>query len=294
VPLPVLIVAALLLALSVWLYLDNRSLRRSSHTSGPARPTVQRLWSDVFDNGQPTHIVVGDASLAVFLDTTRRTMSATEYRRDQMKERPHSTGNDPSGVEFARQLMRRPLTTAIDAELAYRIGALAGEHGAKADVLQAREATPDTFRSDNVVLTGPLRGNPWAELFEERLAFPSGYDPATNVPFFSNKTPASGEPAEFRADSDQGGFCRVAYLAHREGAARAVLITGVDLASTEAGVDLLTDERAMADLAKRLGVAAGERFPFFEVMLKVRLVLGEPLAFEIVAHRTYPAAAPAR
>jgi hypothetical protein len=282
--------AVLLLLLSSWLYVENRALQRGRRAMAAERPTVERFWGDIFANERPTHLVLGDASLSVFLDATHRMMSATEYQREQLREGPHAVPNDP-GVELARQFMQRPLTSTVDAKLAHRVGLLAGARGAATEVVLAREANAGRFRSNNIVLVGPRRGNPWIELFEERLAFPTAYDPAaaSNAAYFKNRAPATGEPAEFRTTSDEMGFCRVAYLPNLDATGRAVLITGSDIRSTEAGVELLTDERWAAGLAERLHVGSGGAFPSFELVLRVRLVLGEPLSFETAALRIEPA-----
>lgn len=279
----------LLLAACGFLLHQNDALRRARPASGAPRPTVERLWRQMLVDGQTTYVIAADASLAVFLDTTKRVLSPSEYQRKRFQARYGAdplASDDPADVRFARQLLERPLTSLVDAELAFRVGDLARTLGATSQLLSAREATADHFKA-SAVLSGPRRANPWIELVEDRMNFRMEYDHPADTVGFANLAPSAGEPAAYRATDRQTGYCRVALTRNLDGSGWLLLLTGTDMAATRAGVEQVTDEAALADLARALGVEKGGPFPAFEAVLQARFVGDAPLTFERLAHRAH-------
>ena len=273
-----------LVVLAVFLFVQNRRL--PSARGGPA-PSVQRLWRDLFDNGRPVRVVTADGGLTVFLDVTRRDMTAAAYQR---RDSAASYGladplADASAVEVARRFLPQPYTSAVDADLAYRAGRVLAAAGIAGEVVRAREATPETFRSANAVLSGPRRSNPWVELFEDRLSFRSRHDRREGRGYFTNRAPRPGEAKEYSAVADKEGYCRVAHVPSLDGTGSILLVTGTDIPSTQAGVELVTREAEVEGLRRTLGLGPRERFPRFEVLLRVRLADGAMDTSETVAHR---------
>jgi hypothetical protein len=280
------IATATLAVLSGLLWMQNRALRQAAGVPAVPQPTVERLWRQIFANGRPTNVVLADANLSVFLDLTKRVMSATEYQREQLRGR--ATPAESPEIAFARELAVRRFASVIDADLAHRIGRIGRAYGGPTELIFARDASAEHFKAHNVVLSGSPQANPWVELFDERVSFDRSYDKRANVTSFVNSAPAAGEPARFEGTPDQVGFCRVAFVPNLDATGSALLLTGTDNVSTAACIELVTDEAALHGLARRLAVGDGP-FPYFEAMLRVKLVLGAPLTFETVAHRTMPA-----
>ena len=275
---------------------QNLRLRRTLGHNAPVPPTVARLWSQVLGPTHALSIVPADGSLSVFLDTTHRMVSATQYQRKRYEQRPPAdplapAPEDPPEVRFARQLMDRPLTTLVDTDLALRVGTMSRALGGTATLVSARDVTAEHFKSANVVLPGPRRSNPWIELVEDRMTFPIGNDTQANTGFFHNRAPAAGEPKEYRVTGPQTGYCRVALTPNLDANGWLLLLTGNDVAATRAGVELVTDEAALGELARALGVTADQPFPPFEAMLQVRYIADAPLTYERIAIRTHPAGA---
>jgi hypothetical protein len=286
--------AFVLLLVCLGLLAQNQRLRSAARLPGPPRPMVERLWRDLFHNERPTRLVLADASLTVFLDVTQRDITATAYQRGESAAiyRPGPDARpdprpDPAPVELARQLLPQPYTSMVDADLAHRAGALLAATGATSEVLRAREASPDTFRAANAVICGPRRSNPWAELFEEQVNFQSRHDRMANTGSFVNRKPQPGEAQRYAAVRDREGYCRVAHVASLDGTGSVLLLTGTDLPSTQAGLELVTREDEVAGLRQRLGLGAGAPFPRFEVLLRVHFAAGAMSRFETVAHRTH-------
>ena len=259
---------------------------------GAERPSVEALWRQLFGNGKPARIILADGSLTVFLDVTQRELTASAYQRGDFAARYAGSEAsrprpDPSRVALAHELLPQSFTSVVDAELAYRAGVLLTSVGVAGEVLRAHDASPDTFRSANAVITGPRRANPWVELFEGPLNFQSHHDRFANLGSFMNRAPGAGESPEYAAVRDQQGFCRVAYVPNLDATGSVLLLTGTDVPSTQAGVDFVTREDEVAGLRQRLGLGPHAVFPPFEVLLRVRVVAGAVGSFETVAHRVH-------
>jgi len=147
----------------------------------------------------------------------------------------------------------------------------------------SRKYMPDLMKRDNVILVGSRFGNPWAELFENRMNFT--FEPE-NLNEIANRTPVRGEARSYDySPSNSVGYCIIAYLPNIDHNGSALLIQGTSAEPTQAAVDFLLSETQMADLKKKLGES---RFPFFELLLKTSWVKGTPIASNIVGYRIYP------
>jgi hypothetical protein len=83
-----------------------------------------------------------------------------------------------------------------------------------------------------------------------------------------------------------------------QGEGAALSITGTDMSSINAGGHFLTEEKAVARLLQFLKVGAREPVPYFEVLLKTKLLVNTEQGYEIVAYRLpaegAPSGSPAR
>jgi hypothetical protein len=262
IPLGVLCVALLFASAALYRRLPPPSPRAPI----PRRPTVERFWRQIVGNGRPTRLIITDGNLAVFQERAHRWLSAAEYQRGQYRDKPlASARSDPA---LASDFMDESFTDVGDAAFAHALGQLTALLGVTSEVVPARAATADQLRSANVILSGPRRGNPWLEIFEDRLTLRSKFDKNANAPYFLNAAPAAGEPTEVYATPTEG-YCRIAYLPRSAEAGNVLLLTGTDFASSRAGAQLLLDESGVVDLAQRLDAAADRRVPAFEALLRV-------------------------
>src|ERR1700737_3934748 len=143
------------------------------------------------------------------------------------------------------------------------------------------------LQSHNVILLGSRRANPWLELFENQLNFQSGFQEQPALSYFQNRSPLPGENATYRGSSwEREGYCRVAFLPNLTRRGNILVISGTNLASTEAGGEFIISEHWMQALSSALKLGELARFPYFEVLLKVELLQAATPHFEIVAHRT--------
>jgi hypothetical protein len=271
---------------STCLYLDNRGLRRRLG-AGLERPTVDRLWKQMFGNGRPVYLVLADSNLTMLEYVLRRQLSPLEYLRKQFKV-PKGMICDPAASEVVSHLMSRQFTSIADASLTRHLGLLNAVHGVPTYVISAQDAYPHHLKSSHAVLAGSRRSNPWLELFEDRLNFRSRFDEARRVAYLENMDPRPGEQRTYESKLDERGYCRVAYLPNLGGTGSVLILSGTEMASTEAAVDFITSERWLRKVGDRLQVAERGPFPHFEVLLRIHLVAFAAPKFEIVAVRLAP------
>ena len=277
----------LLLFSSTCLYLDNRGLRRRLDVGLEHRPMVDRLWKEMFGNGRPVYLVLADSNLTMLEYVLRRQLSPLEYQQKQFPV-PKGMACDPAASEVVSQFMSRQFTSIADASLTRQLGLLNAVHGLPTHVISAQDAYPHHFKSSHAVLAGSRRSNPWLELFEDRLNFRSRFDEDRRVAYLENMDPRSDEDHIYESKVDERGYCRVAYLPNLGGTGSVLILSGTEMASTEAAVDFITSERWLREIRAELNVAPRARFPHFEVLLQTHLVSFAAPKFEMVAVRLAP------
>ena len=283
---PLALSAALAVALVAcgWLLLENRKLRGRLNEGREPRPTVDYVWKKMF-GGRHTYVVLGDGTLTMWQDLLRRQLTPTQYQRQQFKAMAEEQFTDPQMLDFARKLMNRQFTPIADVGLAQRVARLNAAHGIPTELVFARSAATQHFKSHNAVLSGSRRANPWIDLFEHRLNFRSRFDEQARMSYLDNTSPKDAEPATYEVKWDRLGYCRVAYLPNLDATGSVLIISGTDFSSTDAGAEFITSERWVRQLLSTLGTGEGGELPYFEVLLKAQLVLGAAPSFEMIAHR---------
>ena len=280
------VIAAVLALACVWLAVDawrSRGIAREHAPAAVLGPNVDRLWGQMF-GGEPVYVVLSDSNLSLFQDTLRYQLTLPEYQRKefvQMAEKRIPAAEVP----VSWRLMNRDYTSIADARLVQRIARVRSVQNSAMDVVLARRVDPATLQVHNVVLAGPRRSNPWVELFEARLNFQSHFEEGTRRAWLQNMKPQAGEAAEYPVEWSKTGYGRVAYLGSPQGSNSVLLLSGIDLASTDACADFITSEAHVRSLLTTLGAGGGGVIPHFEVLLRTKLLLGTTSNYEVVAHR---------
>ncbi len=277
------ILLAAVVAASGWLFWSGRGVDRGF----AERPAVHRLWHQMF-GAEPLYLVLSDSNLTLFQDLLHHQLSLVEYQRQTFPSQTLERIKDEPSRMVADRLMNRDFTSIADATLVQRVASLAALEGRAVDVVLARRADPEHVRSRNVILSGSRRANPWLELFEGRLNFQSRFDEGQRRCYFQNVAPLPGEAQIYAVSWNEVGYCRIAYLPNLGGAGRVLILSGTDLNSTDAAAEFVTSERWVRHLRSKLGADKGP-LPYFEILLKTRLLLGTAASFEMIAHRLVPA-----
>jgi len=281
-----LVAAALCLALAAacgWLFSQNRKLRERLYGREP-RPAVDRMWQRMFGE-RHTYVVLGDGTLTMWQDLLHLQVTPTQYQRQQFKTLATEQLTDPVKLDFTTRLMNRQFTPIADVGLLHRVTRLNIAHGIPTEMVFARNAATQHFKSHNAVLSGTRRSNPWIDLFEHRLNFRSRFDEQARMAYMDNVSPQPGEQPSYKVAWDRVGYCRVAYLPNLDATGSVLIISGTDFSSTDAGAEFITSERWVRQMLSALGTSENGELPHFEVLLKAQLVLGAAPSFEMIAHR---------
>jgi len=278
------LLAAVACASTAWLAFRPVDFQRLVRPGSEPTPTLDRLWHQMLANGRQTCVVLSDSNLTLFADLIQRQVGLREYTQREFASLADELVKDPEQKAMAKTLMTKLFTHIADANVAGKIRALNAARQVPTEVLFARDLSMSYLQSQNVVLLGSRRANPWLELFENQLNFRSGFQEQPPLAYFQNHSPLPGEPPAYRADWGRQGYCRVAFLPNLTRSGNILVISGTDLASTDAGGEFISSERWIQALCPTLGLTGRARFPYFEVLLRVQLSVVAP-RLDIVAHR---------
>jgi len=276
-----IVVVVVLITLLVALY----SRKPSSVSS---RPTVDAFWRQLFDNGQPTNLVLSDITLIPFQKQIGQRIQLSEYESREFERLADQHVADPAQRALGMEVVNRVATSVSDVEVARAFGVLAFENHLPLTLISARDVSSEVISSQNSILLGSWRANPWVGLFEDQLNFRTEYHESPPSVRLINSSPLKGEETAYGAEWRRYGYCRVAYLANPKHMGNVLIISGSDVISTDAGGRFLSTESALLDLRQRLGVKTGKPFPHFEILLRTQIVNNTVPGFEVVAYRPHP------
>jgi len=278
------IVCGVLSIASATLWVRDRAAQRLLY---PWRydPTVEVFWSGFLDSHQSTDVVMPDTSFRLLQALGKESFTLQDYLNRSYLNKLQAQQFSPEMHAILDMLSSRELGTQGGLRLAQRILSL-DPSGQKLHMYQARDYSPALLKQDNVILVGSRFGNPWNELFDARLNFTAQDDfetpaaPASIV----NRAPHAGEQPAY-SSTPAVDYCTVAYLPNPQGHGNVLLIGGLGPGSLQAAGDFLLSETQLSSFQQMLHV---QKLPYFEVLLKVPVVRGTPLAATIQAYRTYP------
>lgn len=277
------VLSLFLAGLCCWMFLSMRQPRNELERN----PNLNALWSQLIRKDMRTDIVVTDSSLGLLQDLIQRSVPLAEYAHPDQWGQADDLKAKPELQAAARLAARRHYTSFANVNLARRILALAGDDQARIAVQFARDFGVREMKSDNVILLGSKRANPWVELIEGQMNFRFGYDGGSRQSYFENRQPRAGEPASYRND-EVTSYCRIAFLPNLDKTGNILTIAGTEMEGTEVGGEFLTSEKWITSLRRFVQLDKNGRFPSFEVVLKASKIAGPASGFEIVAHRTPP------
>jgi hypothetical protein len=264
----------------------GRPARQGQTVAAPSPLTL--FWSQFAHKDRRMDIVLADSAASLFADIVHHPTTLAGYlNRDYWKEAEHLP--TPELREAARMIMSRQHTSIGDANLAFRMSPLLAHENAKTTIFFARDFHVRYLKTDDVVLLGSSRSNPWTELFENQLNFRFTYNEELHEASIANTAPMPGEASQYRVHGDKGqlqeGYCRIAFVANTGRTGSVLLIAGTEMEGTEAGGEFLTSEPAISQLRKLLRLAPSEPFPYFEALLRTTRIGGAAPRFEIVTVR---------
>jgi len=276
----------LVIALLLW---QNAALRHRADLSRGDRSSVNALWRQLFENGQQTDLVLADGNLVVFENDIGEQISLQDYQTAQFEKLATERIPDPKIRNLSLGLLGRPYTGTADAKVAFNMSLIFASNQLRVDLVFARNLTTAQVSSNNTILLGSERSNPWVGLFEDKLNFRTVFteenDHSHREVQFVNMSPRPGEKSSYLAGWGRNGYCRVAYLPNSAGTGSTLIISGTEVQMTEAGGEFITSEHWVEQLRNSLGLAPNAPMPPFEVLLDGEIITGSVANFHIVAWR---------
>jgi hypothetical protein len=248
---------------------------------------VNDLWRQLFGNGQTTYAVLADVNLMIFENLIGRTIPVSEYETHEFDALAEHYIPDLAQRALAHEVVNRVSTSVSDVLAAREFGGIAASQHLPLNLLSARDASSSLVSSQNTILLGSLRSNPWVSLFESQMNFQTDYLEKPAAVRFVNRSPLPGEAADYPAEWRRTGYCRVAFLPNPKLTGTVLVISGSDVISTEAGARFVASEDSIRQLRQKLGLRPGQPFPHFEVLLKTQVLNDNIPWFELIAYRPH-------
>lgn len=255
--------AAILFAAST-AYLVLRGPFVSATSSNSASPTVQLLWSQVFQPERPTDVVLDDAAVGLYQELTGRPLPLSNYYdRSYLRTLPEAAAAAHLDQSAVSSIVTRRQTSFSGANLVWKLSRMPGLATSAAVIRFARDYSFRELKANNAIFLGSTRSNPWMEPFESRLGLRWVYDAATGA-----YSPVdSWAKNEYRAPD---GYCEISLLPNLGHTGNVLIITGTGGSAMNAGMDFLSDEQSVAALRRALPPSKDKSFPAFEALIKVK------------------------
>lgn len=275
-----LVVALAALSLTFWS--QRETLRRTVEAGAEPRWAEDPLWVKMFAAGQQPSIVVADTCRVALQDI----LDVDIPLRDLVN------GGFPAGLidsvpdrklqAALRLIASRQYTSMADLTVAARLVELGQRYRNRPLIKYARHLDTRDFKTGNFVLIGSRRGIPWIQMFEPQLNFAFEQDRITGKYQFKNKAPKPGERIFYRI-SEEETYGDVALVPNLSGTGNVLILSGIDMAATEATGELVASPDFSTALAKMLAAEPGAAY--VEVLVQAKAMAGTARAPKIIAHR---------
>ena len=265
---------------------QNRSLRKSKNI-WDQEPMLTAFWTDLAKAAPQTDIVLPDASVMMSEEMLGREVSLNDYLERKFIPEIKDEKISPDRRQALQTIFGHSLVTMGDFQAAQQVLALT-------PIAPSLRLTPallynvDSIRNHNVILIGGKKANPWVGLIDGQMNFSLDYDQKQTGGRVANRHPAEGELPVYVPESHtkvSTAYSVLAYLPNPSGIGRVLILAGTDSNATGAAAKFVTSEDGLRSLKRRFHT--GDRFPYFEVLLKTSRLSGASFSTEPLAYRIY-------
>jgi hypothetical protein len=285
------VIAVAALAGCVYLWLENRQLSRIAEPPGMGAPdSLAAPLSWMFDDRQPTTIIVADSSFGLRQDVEARNESLEEYLKPGFLSNDVEKSMSKDARTLMQRLETRQFTSFADLILSQRILRLAARYQDRTTVHWARDVRMRDLASGNFIFLGSAYSNPWVSLFAKRRNFSVSLDAASRLGVVNNKNPRANESSVYVMKGEDGlpgpTYGVITYLPADAETGNVLIIEGINMEGTEAAGRYLMNAKESDDLRTALGLhdAKSPRVPI-EVLLETKVLGGATRDTRIVAIR---------
>ncbi len=276
--------AAACVLLAGWLVVEK--------AASPSRLPRTPIGEAFLANDAAIHLVLTDSALVQLNNLLGHTMTLDQYLDKTTLPREEAALATPVEKRLLRALGSRQITSWADVRLVDRLRSLDAEMGRRWKIRHARHMQVRDFKSDNFLILATPSSNPWAGLFESQLNFQaaSGWDSnSQGVQRILNQQPRSGEQREYVRQGDANGThstpVRIAALPNLSGSGRVLLIAGLSMEGTEAGVEYLSDPKNLMEARRALGLESLADGQKWELLLEASSLQGSSKGIRILSSR---------
>jgi len=267
---------------SVTLWNQREALRRTVESNtGPVWP-ADPLWSKMFAAGQQPSIVIADSCRVVMQDILHLDIPLSDGAQGEFPETLLQRVTDRDLQAALRLIATRQYTSVADLTLTARLVELGQRYRNRPLIKYSRHLDPRDLKTGNFILLGSRRGIPSLRLFEGQLNFQFEADRDTGKYQFRNKAPKAGERDVYRI-SDEETYGDVAVVPNLSGTGWVLMLSGINMAATEAIGELVVSPEFSTALAKLLAAEPGASY--VEMLVAAKAMAGTARAPKIVAHR---------
>jgi hypothetical protein len=284
--------ALLLAAYAIWSTATLRSVRRTLPPVLQENSALNALWSQLLAPTSHMDIIVTDSSLDLIEKLEGRQIGLVEYLNPNQWMVDAKLKSDPALNLFSQWTARQGLTSMASVRTVYRIAQLTQGDQGRISILRPRDFNMTQMKSDNVILLGSTRANPWQYLIDSQLHFQFGWDQKLSCNYFENFDPVPGAQV-FDRCAPNVSYVRIAFVPNLTGSGNVLSIEGTDSEGTEGGGEFLADEASVEKLLALAGGGhGGGRIPPFEALLEGSRVGGQTSHLSIIAFRRIEPTAP--
>jgi hypothetical protein len=277
-------VSVLLAVVCVWL---GVRLWRNTKEAPDTGPTVQAFWANLIAPGRMTDIVAADSAFAFIQDGIGAPLDLEQYLHRDPQQWVATGKPDSSTSRLLNLLGHRQYTSYADLAIARRILFLNPACESQVSIVFARSFQARAAATNNVILLGSRRSNPWVQLYADQLNFPIDYDETTHRSVVRNRNPRAGEASTYTVQGEgagiKDGYAVIAYLPNTQRSAKALILAGTHTEATEAVGRLATTESSLRPALAR--IAGNGPIPHFEALSKTRRFGGTPQQIDLIAWR---------
>ncbi len=264
-----------------------RSTSRSGIQAAHAGRTLP--FSALFDPALDTYIVTSDDAVLQILQLSGQRINLSDYILRSYPPIPHVS--PPNLVDMLNHF---EYTNGDEMAVAGSIMRKNAPWLGRTFLRSGHQVQLSDFKRSNIILIGSPLSNPWAQLYVDRVNFQFDLKPGQGI-IFRNRSPRTGERAEYPAPNDVERHWSYAHLVFLPGAPETgstLLIAGTTAGATTAAGEFLLDEARLGQAIRSAGMDPAGPPKYFELLLRATTFLGGATQSEVIAWRSGRAATP--
>ena len=286
------VVLAVLAALLAALNLAQWNTVRKDASRAKAAAVSVLPWSPLFRSANPTHLVTSDPEIVTIQQIIARRLSLFDYvNRNYM---PENTSLTPGMRQVLATAPQEDWVAPGDARIAVHIAELAQKSGREISVQAASKTrVSDLKTDDNFIFLGSPRSDPWVSLFNDRLDFQFSAIGDSQAELIRDVRPKPGEQPVYAPTRGTTGasYAIVAFVPNPGQAGQVLLIAGATGEGTDVAGRFVTDLPRLSMELQKCGIPPSGPLRHFEMLLRVNVMAGTSLGYDVMACHILPVTA---